>query len=211
MIRTRFLLSAVLALPLWAVGNADSAEISPGARLVPGGVTARIESPALGLGESRLPLASAGKLSAGALSGPSAGIPMPSFGLPGSSLAVGGYVAYGSGNAQVSSSLRSDGISRGANVSASWGGDILGVDSKASLSLGMNRTELGRISPNSQHPSLSLADPYHDGSDINMSLSLIHQVSPSLSVGGMAGANRASGNESTGSGLMLGAGLGYRF
>jgi hypothetical protein len=210
MIRIRLLLSAVLALPLWVVGNADSAELTPGTRLVPGGVAARIEAPALGLGESRVPLASTGKLSAGALSGPSAGLALP-FGLPGSSLAVGGYVAYGNGNTQLSSSLRSDGISRGANVSASWGGDILGVDSKASLSLGMNRSDLGRISPNSQHPSLTLADPYSDGSDINMSLSLIHQVSPSFSVGGMAGANRSSGSESSGSGLMLGAGLGYRF
>jgi hypothetical protein len=210
MIRIRFLLSAILALPLWAAGHADSAELVPGTRLVPGGITARVESPSLGLGESRLPLASSGKLSAGALSGPAAGLALP-FGLPGSSLAIGGYVAYGSGSTQVSSSLRSDGFSRGANVSASWGGDILGLDSKASLSLGLNRTDLGRISPNSQHPSLTLADPYRDGSDINMSLSLIHQVSPSFSVGGMAGANRSNGSDASGPGLMLGAGLGYRF
>ncbi|EME68389.1 hypothetical protein H261_18557 [Paramagnetospirillum caucaseum] len=208
----RSLLPAVLALPLWAAGAADSAELSPAARLVPGGGAVRAESPAFGLGESRLPLASSGKLSAGALSGPSAGLsghPL-ALGLPGSPLAVGGYVAYGGATSRLSSSLRSDGVSSGANIAASWGGGVLGGDSWASLSLGVNRTDLSRISPNSQHPALTLADPY-GGSHINMSLSLIHQVSPSFSVGGMAGANRTGHDELPGSGLTLGAGLGYRF
>lgn len=217
MIFTRSTLFAVLALPLWAAGAADSAELSPAARLVPGGGAARAEAPAFGLGETRLPLASSGKLSVGTVSGPSAGLsghPL-AFGLPGSPLAVGGYIAYGGANAQLSSSLRSDGASRGANLSASWGGGVLGADSRASLSLGINRTEWGSISPNSQHPALTLADPYrggpNGGNEINMSLSLIHQVSPSFSVGGMAGANRTSGAEQPGTGLTLGAGLGYRF
>ncbi len=223
MIFTRSTLFAVLALPLWAAGAADSAELSPAARLVPGGGAARAEAPAFGLGETRLPLASSGKLSVGTVSGPSAGLsghPL-AFGLPGSPLAVGGYIAYGGANAQLSSSLRSDGASRGANLSASWGGGILGADSRASLSLGVNRAEWGSISPNSQHPALTLADPYRGGlngggpngggNEINMSLSLIHQVSPSFSVGGMAGANRTSGVEQPGTGLTLGAGLGYRF
>ena len=214
----RSVLFAILALPLWAASAADSAELSPAARLVPGGSAIRSEAPAFGLGETRLPLASSGKLSAGALSGPSTSLAGSTlaFGIPGSPLAVGGYVAYGSSAAQLSSSLRSNGASSGANLSASWSGGVLGADSKASVSLGVNRTDWSRISPNSQHPAMTLADPYRGspnggGSDINMSLSLIHQVSPSFSVGGMAGANRASGSEQPGTGLTLGAGLGYRF
>ncbi|WP_096703978.1 hypothetical protein [Magnetospirillum sp. 15-1] len=216
MTSARSVLFSILALPLWAAGPADSAELSPAARLVPGGGAARAEAPAFGLGESRLPLMSSGKLSAGAVSGPSAGLsgsPL-AFGLPGSPLAVGGYVAYGGANVQLSSSLRSDGASSGANLAASWAGGALGTDSRASLSLGVNRTDWGYISPNSQHPALTLADPYRtgpNGNEINMSLSLIHQVSPSFSVGGMAGANRASGTDQPGTGLTLGAGLGYRF
>lgn len=214
----RLLLSAVLALPLWAAGAADSAELSTTPRLVPGGGAVRAEAPAFSLGETRLPLVSSGKLSAGAVSAPSTGMtgsPLP-FGIPGSPLAVGGYVAYGTGSAQLSSSLRSDGVTSGANVSASWGNE-----SKAALSLGVNRSEWSRISPNSQHPTLSLADPYRGGpngggpngggSDVNMSLSLTHQVSPSFSVGGVAGANRASGTDNPGTDLSVGAGLGYRF
>lgn len=213
MTRARLLLSAVLALPLWAAGAADSAELSTTPRLVPGGGTVRADAPAFTPGETRLPLVSSGKLSAGAVSAPSTGMngsPLP-FGLPGAPLAVGGYVAYGNGSAQLSSSLRSDGITSGAHVSASWGND-----SKAAVSLGVNRSEWSRISPNSQHPTLSLADPYRGGangggSDVNMSLSLTHQVSPSFSVGGVAGANRASGTDNPGTDLSVGAGLGYRF
>lgn len=209
----RFFLSAILALPLWAAGAADSAEVSPTSRLVPGGGAARLDSPAFGPGEIRMPLLSAGRLSAGAMSVPSntpGGSPLP-FGRPGSPLAVGGYVAYGNGSAQLSSSLRSDGITSGADLSASWGND-----SRAALSLGVSRTDWNRISPNSQHPTLSLADPYRGtpdggGSDLDMSFSLTHQVSPSFSVGGVAGANRASGAASPGTGLRVGAGLGYRF
>ncbi|BAE49387.1 hypothetical protein amb0583 [Paramagnetospirillum magneticum AMB-1] len=214
----RSALFTVLALPLWAAGAADSAELSPAARLVPGGGAVRAEAPAFGLGETRLPLISAGKLSAGALSGPTSslsGHPL-AFGLPGSQLAVGGYVAFGGSGAQLSSSLRSDGATRAAEMAASWGGGVLGNDSRAALSLGVSSTDWSRISPNSQHPALTLADPYRGGargggSDINMSLSLIHQVSPSFSVGGMAGANRSNSAESAGSGVTLGAGLGYRF
>jgi hypothetical protein len=208
----RSALFAILTLPLWAAGVADSAELSPAARLVPGGGAVRTEAPAFGLGETRLPLASSGKLSAGALSGPSTSLSGSTlaFGVPGSPLAVGGYVAYGSNTTQLSSSLRSSGASSSADISASWSGGVLGSDSKASLSLGVNRTDWSRISPNSQHPAMTLADPYR-GDDINMSLSLTHQVSPSFSVGGMAGANRASGSEQPGTGLTLGAGLGYRF
>ncbi|ARJ64824.1 hypothetical protein WV31_03595 [Magnetospirillum sp. ME-1] len=213
MTSARAILAAVLVLPLWAAGAADSAELSPGPRLVPGGGAARAGTPAFSPGETRLPLVSAGNLSAGAVSAPSTGLngsPLP-FGIPGAPLAVGGYVAYGNGSSQLSSSLRSDGVTSGANVSASWGND-----SKAELSLGVNRSDWGRISPNSQHPTLSLADPYRGTpnggvSDVNMSLSLTHQVSPSFSVGGMAGANRVSGTESAGTGLSVGAGLGYRF
>jgi hypothetical protein len=214
----RSVLFAMLVLPLWAVSAADSAELSPAARLVPGGGAVRAEAPALGLGETWLPMASSGKLSAGVLAAPTtilSGHPL-AFGLPGSQLAVGGYVAFGGPSSQLSSSLRSDGITRGANVAASWGGGALGRDNRAAVSLGVSSSDWSRISPNSQHPALTLADPYRGaplggGSDINMSLSLIHQVSPSFSVGGMAGANRGNGAESPGTGVTLGAGLGYRF
>jgi hypothetical protein len=205
----RFALFAVLALPLWAAGPADSAELSPGARLVPGGAT-WAEAPLAAPAETRLPLISSGKLSAGALSAPAAGLPgspMPP-GLAGPSLAVGGYVAYGGANAQLSSSLRSSGPASSADIAASWRSGLLGADSLASLSLGVSRTDWSRVSPNSQYPAFIQADPFRAASDYNMSFSLTHQVSPSFSIGGVAAATR---NGESGGGLTLGAGLGYRF
>lgn len=205
----RLALFAVLALPLWAAGPADSAELSPAARLVPGGAMSG-DAPLAVPGETRQPLASSGRFSVGALSAPAptrAGSPMPP-GLAGTSLAVGGYVAYGGANAQLSSSLRSSGPASAADIAASWRGGLLGADSLASLSLGVSRTDWSMVSPNSQYPGFVQADPFRAANDYNMSFSLTHQVSPSFSVGGVAAANR--GGES-GGGLSLGAGLGYRF
>lgn len=205
----RLALFAVLALPLWAAGPADSAELSPAARLVPGGATWG-EAPLAAPGETRLPLASSGKLSAGALSAPAParpGSPVPP-GLSGSPLAVGGYVAYGGANTQLSSSLRSSGQISAADIAASWRGGLLGADSLASFSLGVSRTDWSQVSPNSQYPAFIQADPFRAANDYNMSFSLTHQVSPSFSVGGVAAATR---NGETGAGLTLGAGLGYRF
>lgn len=209
MILARPLLMLALTLLLLAAGAANSAELVSGAQLVPGG--GNRPEPFAGLwGESRRPLVSSGAMSAGTVSG-AAPMMSPqglSFGAPGAPLAAGGYVALGGPNSQLSSSLRSSGASSGANLSASLGGGLLGDGTQASLSLGISRTDWNRISPNSQYSGLAPADPH---ADVNMSLSVTRQVSPSLSLGGVAGANRTSGNEGGGNSLMLGAGLGYRF
>jgi hypothetical protein len=215
MIKARALLVLLPLLPLLAAKGADSAELAPAARLVPGGGATWSDSfaPSAPWGESRQPLLSLGKVSAGALTGSAPltagqGLALGGAGTP---LAVGGYVALGGGTSQLSSSLRSNGITSGADLAASWSGGLLGPRNLASLSLGISQTDWSRISPNSQYSGLLPNDAGGGRADLNMSLSLTHQVSPSFSVGGMAGANRSSGTEGKESGLTLGAGLGLRF
>ncbi|MBI3445850.1 MAG: hypothetical protein HY055_10950 [Magnetospirillum sp.] len=203
----RLVLSTLIALPLLAAGGADSAELNAPSRLVPGGIGTRPDMTGTGFGETRIPLTSTGNFSLGAVSDNTRANALP-FATPRGALAVGGYVAYGIGAARLSSSLKSDGANRSADLSATYGGALLGTDSVAAFSLGVRRADNTSFSPNAQQLGASFTDPYHPASDINMSLSLIHQVSPAFSVGGVAAASRPSASES---GLMLGAGLGYRF
>ena len=208
----RTLCSLLIALPVLAAGGAGAAELTSGSRLVPGGGASASDGAGLGLGASglgdyRVPLLSMGGLSLGAISNQAKVGSLPFTGSR-SPLAVGGYVAYGSGSTRLASSLKSDGVSSIADISAS---SRMGTDSIAALSLGVSRTNAAQFSPNAQQLGASFTDPYRPAGDINLSLSLIRQVTPAFSVGGGVGASRPSGQDSNTPGLTLGAGLGYRF
>lgn len=210
-------LSAVFGLIsalLLGAATAEAAELAPGARLVPGGagLTSETWAAPAAAGESRTPLVQSGRWSVGSVSAPaaSAANPLP-FGRAGAPLAAGGYVAWGGNEARLSSSVKGGAEGRGLDLSATVNGGAFGLGgSSASLSLGVSRRDLGGISPNPNQPGFALTIPGRAVGDVNMSLNLLHQVTPSFTVGGMAGAGRGEG-EKDGTGLMVGAGLGYKF
>ncbi|RAU20166.1 hypothetical protein CU669_19725 [Paramagnetospirillum kuznetsovii] len=205
----------MVVLPLMGAVSAQAADM--GSRLVVGGAsigTANDPLRSSSFGETRLPLISGGGFSLGAVTEPSAAtsvLTLP-FASGRGNLAVGGYMAYGLNETRLSSSLRSDGTATRANISAAYAGGLLGAGGTAALSLDSVWTKPQSFSLNRLQPSSALSDPYDAGSDLNLSLSLMRQMTPSFSVGGVAQANRLSGSDQpTTSGFMLGAGLGYRF
>lgn len=212
-------LSAIVGLVpalLLGAATAGAAEYASGARLVPGGagLTPEAWAAPAAAGESRTPLVQSGHWSVGSVSAPSAAAssanPLP-FGRAGAPLAAGGYVAWGGNEARLSSSVKGGAEGRGLDLSATVNGGAFGLGgSSASLSLGLSRRDLGGISPNPNQPGLALTTPGRTVGDVNMSLNLFHQVTPSFTVGGMAAAGRGE-SEKDGTGLMVGAGLGYKF
>lgn len=210
---SRRILACVVALPLMATATAHAADM--GNRLVAGGAsTVKTEAlRAAPLGETRIPLLSNGGFSLGGIADAPASA--ASLSLPFSSgrgnLAVGGYVAYGMKEARLSSSLRSDGATTRADISAAYAGGMLGADSTAALSLGTAWAKPQGFSPNPAQTGSAWANPYSTGNDLNLSLSLMHQVTPAFSLGGVAQASRFGAADEPASGFMLGAGLGYKF
>lgn len=208
----RPILVSLLLVPLLA---APAMAADMGNRLVAGGASgASGESVRALLPEVRNPVLSHGGFSLGTVidSAPS----VSTLGLPFSSgrgtLAVGGYVAYGMGDMRLSSSLRSDGSAARADISAAYAGSMLGAGNMASLRLGTAWIRPQEFSLNPSQPGLAYADPYRGAGDLSLSLSLMRQVTPTLSVGGTAEANRPGGADGGSSpGFMLGAGMGYRF
>jgi len=214
-----FPVRSLLVLAFLATASSAVA-LETGNRLVPGGAPSALsgESYRASLGESRLPLYSSGGYSVGVVAEPTsrASGALPFSGGRGP-LAVGGYVAYSLGNeASLSSSLRSDGGLAAADISAAYRGGLIGSDATAAISLGARwRNQLsGGFSPNpAQSLGLSSINPTGSrASDLNLSISLRHQVTPTLSLGGVAEAYSPTGGE-TGAypGVMFGAGMGYRF
>jgi len=214
----RTLSLCLIALPLLAAGSGMAADMS--GRLVAGGASGvkadvpQGDSLHLGGLESRAPLLSLGGFTLGAAAEPGRGV--DSLALPYASgrgnLAVGGYVSYGLNEARVSSSLRAGSSALYADVSAAYGGSLLGSDNTAAFSLGAAVGRSQAFSPNPLQLGLTLPDTQRAVSDFNMSFRLSHQVTPSFSFGGVAQANRPAGVDSTvAPGFMLGAGMGYRF
>ncbi|CCG42443.1 hypothetical protein [Magnetospirillum molischianum] len=208
---------SLLALTFLAMAL-PAAALETGNRLVPGGApNVRAAESFLGAtGEARLPLQSSGGYSVGIVAEPS----RPAGALPVSgargSLAVGGYVAYSlSTEASLSSSLRSDGALASADISAAYRGGLIGPDATAAVSLGARwRNQLSGFSPNPSQ-SLGLTSLTPSGSresDLNLSISLRHQLTSTLSLGGVAEAYSPTGGEAGAyPGVMFGAGMGYRF
>jgi hypothetical protein len=185
-------------------------------RLVPGGAPALRAARA----ETRVPLYTSGGYSVGIVAESARGataIPVPGGR---GALAVGGYVSSTLGaDTRLTSSLRSDGARMSADFSAAYSGGLLGPDSTAAFSLGASwghqpsGFSLNPAQPLSLSvPSIDLSQPR--SADINVGVSLTHQVTPALSLGGLAEATRPTGSESgvgTNPGILVGAGMGYRF
>ncbi|MDO8605361.1 MAG: hypothetical protein Q7R40_02385 [Phaeospirillum sp.] len=212
MTRFRPILVSLLLLPLLA---APVMAADMGNRLVAGGASGvGGESPRVGMGDLHSPVLTLGGFSLGSVIDAVPSI--STLGLPFASsrggLAVGGYVSYGRGDLRLSSSLRGDGAMARADVTAAYAGAVLGVGNVASLQLGAAVARSQGFSVNPLQPGLALSDSHRGSDDLNLSFSLMHQVTPALSFGGTAGANQPNWSESVSSpGFMLGAGMGYRF
>lgn len=121
--------------------------------------------------------------------------------------AFGGYATYLLDSFSLGSSLRGDATASAADVTASY---ALG-DGTAELSLGYQWA--GRPTAFSVSP-FQAAGGLGGGAlnDLTLSLSFTHDVTPSFSLGGFAGAVRSEYEDrTTEHGFRLGAGLGYRF
>lgn len=208
-----------LLLCLGLLGVSPVAAMEGGSRLVPGGVpstpgaTERFEP---GLGRSFVPVQNFGGYAVGVVAEPWHGVsPLPSPAGRGP-LAVGGYVAHGLGaDGLLSGALRSDGNRTSADLTASYHGGWFGSDSTAALSFGArwDRPLTGFSLNPAQPQALTLAPSDAFGgrsSDVTIGLTLTRQMTPSLSFGGIAQASRATEGES-GSGVLFGAGMGFRF
>lgn len=211
----RIISACLLVASLWA-GQAMATDMGT-ARLVPGGASYIAPPQRLDMGQYSNPLLSSGQFSLGTI----ADAPAAPLSRARGNLAVGGYMAYGlGGDGRLSSSLRSNGSVTSADISAAYTGSLLGTDGVAMVKLGTAWSKPLGFSPNSQgfspnplQPGAALSDPFmRAGNDINLSVSLMRQVTPSFSVGGMAEATRSGGADlASPPGFMLGASLGYRF
>lgn len=212
MVPSRRVFAIALMLPLLGAVESRAADMSN--RLVAGGASLGKADFAYSstFGEARTPLLSGGGFSLGSVTtSPASFLSLP-YASGRGGLAVGGYVAYGMSETRVSSSLRSDGSATRADISAAYVGGMLGAGSSAAISLGSVWSKPQGFSPNMLQPGSAYAAPYQAGSDISLSLSLMRQMTPAFSVGGVAQASRFGSTETeSSSGFMLGAGLGYRF
>ncbi|MGE4281728.1 MAG: hypothetical protein AB7G62_19255 [Magnetospirillum sp.] len=195
--------SLMIATAAWA-GDA----VRP--RLVPGG--AGVGLPAFG-GESKAEMYSTGGFSLGAVSAPIGGA---SANATGEGMAVGGYASYGTEWMNLSSSLKSGGGLGSADLTASRSVSSLGVDGVAALSLGYQWTQVGGFSLNPAQMGVSPGVWGQSGwgasTDLSLSLSFSHDVTPSFSMGGFAAASRGEdGASQPNSGLHFGAGLELKF
>lgn len=155
----------------------------------------------IGMVERRAEVLGSGGLSLGTVSTPR----------PDGHLAAGGYLAYALGDTQLSSSLSGNGLSSSANLSAAYSGSVLGTGGLALLRLGYDWAHPGIFSPNTSQPSYDLLDPPY--SNLSLSLSWTHDVTPSLSLGGFAAATRSqpTPEADTQSDIHVGAGVGVKF
>lgn len=152
-----------------------------------------------GLGESQAELFGKGGFSAGAVSGPER-------------MSLGGYTSYMFNDLRLSSSLRNESMGQSADLSAAFAGAFMGLDGTAALRLGYEWGGGGSFSPNPAQMGVNAFDGYRPGSDLSLSLSLTHDVTPGFSFGGFAAANRGDQEtERAQSGFSLGAGLGLKF
>lgn len=123
-------------------------------------------------------------------------------------MAMGGYAAYHLDSFSFGSSLRGDSTASAADMTAAY---ALG-DATAALSLGYQWA--GRPGTFSIRPvgAVGGLDGATSLNDLSVSLSFTHDVTPSFSLGGFAGAVRSEYEDrTTDHGFRLGAGLGYRF
>lgn len=194
MVRMSGVLAILLALaaPAWA-GEQDRP------RLVIGGVD---PTQSLAGGDVRTELFSAGGFTAGAMSAPAFGSDR---------LAVGGYMSMDMSDYRVGSSFRGDGSLMSADVTAAYAGSLLGIESTTLLRLGADWSRPPAFSLNPSQPGSASLVPGEPAGDLNLSLSWTHDVTPGLSLGGVATHTRPLTDPAAPPGFSLGAGLGYKF
>lgn len=165
-------------------------------RLVTGGLmpAARFSGP-----DVKAPLVSAGGLTLGALADST---PVSE---DASRLAGGGYVAYAIDKISLTSSARGDATASGLDLGASYAGTA----GTAAVKLGYEWA--GRPSSFSPNP-MQMAPVIEPASDLSLTLSFTHDITPSLQMGGFAAATRSEYEDrTTQQGFKLGAGMGLRF
>lgn len=131
-------------------------------------------------------------------------------------MALGGYAAYAFRDLQLSSSLKGDASTSMADLGAAYMGGVMGIEGVAALRLGYEWGRPQAFSVNPAQAGLSAFtrgyDPTRPMGDLSLTLSFTHDVTPSLSLGGFAAANRKDDDrDGSETGLRFGAGLGYKF
>lgn len=158
----------------------------------------------------RLTLWDGGRLVAGVASPPTAGF----TGRSASGMQMGGFLAWQSEDYRVDATLAPslDG-SVAAGLGAAYGARPGQVGTSYGVRLGAAWSgERFTVNPSS---GLGLAEVVVPSSDVNLSFTVNHSLTPSLSLIGTAEARHAVGNQPDGATpqnrFLLGAGLGYRF
>lgn len=131
-------------------------------------------------------------------------------------MALGGYAAYAFRDLTLSSSLKGDASASNADFNLSYLGGIMGVTGIASAKLGYQwGAKQQAFSPNPAQSGLAAFSGGYDMtqpiSDLSLTLSFTHDVTPSLSLGGFAAASRKDDTRETEPSLRFGAGVGYKF
>jgi|GEM_PF-2862150 hypothetical protein len=161
--------------------------------------------------EIRNEMFAAGDFSAGSVSGMSV---MPDRN---GGLIMGGYAAYAFHDLQFSSSLKGNSSVSAADFGASYDGGILGLEGIAAFRLGYEWGALPQaFSVNPAQAGLSdldgIYDPTRPVSDLSLTFSFTHDVTPALSLGGFAAAGRqGEDGQEPESSLRFGAGVGVKF
>lgn len=193
---TALCVCALAAVPAFAE---DVGQSRP--RLVGGGIDLMKADFARGAGmvESQTEIYGKGAFSAGAVSGPER-------------MAIGGYTSYMFNDVRLSSSFKADSLGQSADLAAAYSSAFMGIDGTAMLRMGYDWGGAGSFSPNPAQMGVTAFDGYRPGSDLSLSLSLTHDITPGFSFGGFAAANRGEAEaERAQSGFSLGAGLGLKF
>jgi hypothetical protein len=196
----RFLTSlCVLVLTAFPALAGDAPQGRP--RLVGGGIDLLQAdfTRGAGQGERQSELYGKGPFSAGAVSGPER-------------MSLGGYTSYMFNDVRLSSSVKGDAFGQAADFSAAYSGAFMGVDGTAAVRLGYEWGSAGSFSPNPAQMGVNAFDGYRPGSDLSLSLSLTHDITPAFSFGGFAAASHGDHDEAKAqSGFTLGAGVGVKF
>lgn len=124
-------------------------------------------------------------------------------------MALGGYAAYAFQDGMVQSALQRGPQGGTAHMTASYMGQVLGIDGVASVRLGydwVQGNDPGGFSLNPAQTALSELG----GSDMSLTLSFTHDVSPLVSLGGYAATWRGDDGHDP-SALRIGAGMGLKF
>lgn len=193
---------ALLALCGLAAAPAFAGEAAR-PRLVVGGMD-------LSQPEIRNEVFEAGAFSAGTVSGTTSE-------RSGERMVMGGYTAYAFRDLQFSSSLKGNSAISAADFGASYDGGIMGVEGIAAFRLGYEWGAMPlAFSVNPAQNGLSAFgasyDPTRPASDLSLTFSFTHEVTPALSLGGFAAAGRqGEEGQPPESSLRFGAGVGLKF